>query len=44
MNQMTKNVLSIEQAKKIAAQAILIAQSKQLKIALAIVDDGGRLL
>ena len=44
MKQMTKNVLSIEQTKKIAAQAISMAQARQLKIAVAIVDDGGRLL
>lgn len=44
MNKITKNVLSIEQAKKIAVQAISVADTKQLKVAIAIVDDGGRLL
>ena len=44
MNKITKNVLSIEQAKKIAAQAISVAHAKRLKVAIAIVDDGGRLL
>lgn len=44
MNKITKNVLSIGQAKKIAVQAISVAQAKRLKIAIAIVDDGGRLL
>lgn len=37
-------MLSIEQAKKIAAKATLVAQAKGLKVAIAIVDDGGRLL
>ena len=37
-------MLSIEQAKKIAAQAISVAHAKRLKVAIAIVDDGGRLL
>lgn len=37
-------MLSIEQAKKIAAQAISVAHGKRLKVAIAIVDDGGRLL
>jgi uncharacterized protein GlcG (DUF336 family) len=44
LNKITKNVLSIEQAKKIAAQAISVAHAKRLKVAIAIVDDGGRLL
>lgn len=37
-------MLSIEQAKKIATQAISVAHAKRLKVAIAIVDDGGRLL
>jgi glc operon protein GlcG len=44
LNKITKNVLSIEQAKKIAALAISVAHGKRLKVAIAIVDDGGRLL
>jgi uncharacterized protein GlcG (DUF336 family) len=44
LNKITKNVLSIEQAKKIATQAISVAHTKRLKVAIAIVDDGGRLL
>ena len=44
MNNLTKNILSIEQAKKIASEAISVALEKQLKVAIAIVDDGGRLL
>lgn len=44
MKKLTKNVLSIEQAKIIAAEAISVAQAGSLKVAIAIVDDGGRLL
>lgn len=44
MKNLTKNILSIDQAKKIAAEAISIAKKSNLKVAIAIVDDGGRLL
>lgn len=44
MKNLTKNILSIDQAKKIAAEAVSVAKADNLKVAIAIVDDGGRLL
>lgn len=40
----TRPVLSIAAAKRAAAAAIAYAEQRALKVAIAIVDDGGRLL
>jgi uncharacterized protein GlcG (DUF336 family) len=40
----TKPMISIAAAKAVAATATELAQSRTLKIAVAVVDDGGRLL
>lgn len=43
-NQTMKPVLGIEQAKLSAASTIELAHKRSLKVAVAIVDDGGRAL
>lgn len=40
----SKPVLSIDAAKQVAAAALALAGQRALKVAVAIVDDGGRLL
>ena len=40
----SKPVLTIDAAKQVAAAAVSCAEQRALKVAIAIVDDGGRLL